>query len=307
MLNQLINSLPATGNHRLSARHGFQIHASETLVSAGQHEYGAGSHGLRYFRTALPSDKLDLAPNAQFADQRFQSGAVRSLSDDAASKLGKRRTEISNCPQNKFLPFARQQVADNENLRIGRRDRRRIRRKKTRIYAVVHDHAAGFIGRTGFQNFLHLAADTYCGLRRAVDVLRNLAPPGCRNSIDEAGVKHIQSVNRNHERNLQTPGNERSRVPAGEGGVSVDHIDRFLVVHLSYSSEETGVEQIPCTREPEISGDSRISHPFCRSRQTRLFSRIVNRGHGNHAGIDTELPKLFDRFRDEATVHLVLV
>jgi hypothetical protein len=40
--------------------------------------------------------------------------------------------------------------------------------------------------------------------------------------------------------------------------------------------------------------------PNLRNLWTRLFPRIVNRGYGNHAGVDTELFKLLDRFRNEA-------
>src|SRR5450759_5048842 len=163
MLNHFINSLSATGNHRLAAGHRFQVHASQALVPAGQHEHGAASHGLCYFGPALPPNKLNLLPNAQVAHQRFKLRAIRTFSDDATSKLGKDRSEISERSQNKFVAFAAQQVADDQNLRIEWSHPIRIRRKKTRIYTVVDDSTAGFSRRSGFQNFLHLAADTYYG------------------------------------------------------------------------------------------------------------------------------------------------
>jgi hypothetical protein len=34
---------------------------------------------------------------------------------------------------------------------------------------------------------------------------------------------------------------------------------------------------------------------------------MIDRGYSNHAAIDTEPPKLFNWFRDEATAHLILV
>src|ERR1700687_3730861 len=95
MFNHFVNSLPMTTNHRLAAGHGFQVHASQALVAAGQHEYRAAPHGFGYFRPALPADELNLLPNAQFAHQSFKSGAIRPFSDDAALKLGKRSPEIS--------------------------------------------------------------------------------------------------------------------------------------------------------------------------------------------------------------------
>src|SRR5258707_14576914 len=106
MFNHFINSLPMTANDRFTGGHSFQVHASQALVPAGQYEYRAASHGLCYFGTALPSDKLDLPPNAQFAHQRFKSGAIRPFSDDAASKLGKGRPELSERSQNQFVAFA---------------------------------------------------------------------------------------------------------------------------------------------------------------------------------------------------------
>src|SRR5216684_815397 len=89
--------------------------------------------------------------------------------------------------------------------------------------------------------------------------------------------------------------------------MSVDHINRLRGVQLPYSPQKTRVEQLPRAREPKISGNLRVSHPFRCSRWTRMFSRIVNRRCCNHAGVDTELPERFDRFRDKATADLILV
>src|SRR5216684_1932634 len=76
--------------------------------------------------------------------------------------------------------------------------------------------------------------------------------------------------------------------------MSVDHINRLRGVQLPYSPQKTRVEQLPRAREPKISGNLRVSHPFRCSRWTRMFSRIVNRRCCNHAGVDTELPERFD-------------
>src|ERR1700686_902566 len=86
VLNHLGDSLSVTGNHGFARRHGFQIHASQALVAAGQYENRAAPHGLGYFGPTLPPNKLNLPSNAQFAHQSFKSGAIRPFSDDAASK-----------------------------------------------------------------------------------------------------------------------------------------------------------------------------------------------------------------------------
>jgi hypothetical protein len=39
VLDNFINSLPAACDHGLAAGHGFEVNASQTLVSAGQHKY----------------------------------------------------------------------------------------------------------------------------------------------------------------------------------------------------------------------------------------------------------------------------
>jgi hypothetical protein len=106
MLNQFLNSLSTTSDHRFAAGHRLEVHASKALVPAGQHENGAALHGLCYSGPALPSNKLNLLPNPQVANQCFELGAIRPFSDDAASQLGKRSTELSQSPQNKFVAFA---------------------------------------------------------------------------------------------------------------------------------------------------------------------------------------------------------
>src|ERR1700736_1795711 len=129
MLNDFVNSLPPTAYRRLAAAHRFQIHASQALVSAGQHEQGAAPHRLRYFGPVPPADKLNVPLNTQVAHQRFILGAIRPFSNNTASKLGKGKPEISERSQNKFMAFAAQQVADNQNLQIEWSRLGRIRRK----------------------------------------------------------------------------------------------------------------------------------------------------------------------------------
>src|SRR5208282_2170274 len=245
MLNHFVNALPSTANHRFTARQRFQVHASQTLVATGQYEYGAATHGLCYFGAALPSNKLNLLSNAQVARQRFKLGAIRTFSDDAASELGKRGSENSERSQDQFVAFAAQQIANHQNLWIERPHPNWIWREKTWIHTVVDDGAAGFRGRSGSQNFLHLAADTDYGPCRAVDVHRSFPAPGRRNSAQKARVKHIQPMDSNHERNIQTPGNQPSRVTAGQSRMSVDHVNSLHPMQLLYSSQKTGVEQLP--------------------------------------------------------------
>ncbi len=120
MLNHFINSLSATSNHRFATGHGFEVHTSQPLVGTWQHEYGAASHGLRYFGPALPADKLNLLSNAQFADQSHKLGTIRTFSDDAATQTRKRGLKICNSSQNKFVPLAGQQSTNNQNFRIDR-------------------------------------------------------------------------------------------------------------------------------------------------------------------------------------------
>src|SRR5713226_4605786 len=305
MLNYFLNSLPTTRTHWLATGHGFQVHTAQAFVPAGQHEYGAASHGPRHFGPALLAHKLNLRPNAQFAHQRFKSRPVRPFSDDAASKLGKGRSEICERFQNQVVAFIAQQVANHQNLWTGCPSLSRIGRKKIWIYAVVHDGAAGFSRHSGFQTFLHFAADTDYGPRHTVDVHGRLPPPDRRNSTQKARVKYIQPMECNHERNIQSSGKQRSCVAARQGRVSVDNINPLHTVQLPYSPLEAGVEQLPRAGQPEISGNLRISHPFRRCGCTHLFSRMVNRGYSNHARLDTRPRKLLNRFSNEAAADLI--
>src|SRR5260370_13509081 len=190
MLNHFLNSLPATRNHRLTAGHGFQVHASQALTPAGHREYGAASQGRRHFGPALSADELNLPPNAQVAHQRFKSRPIRPFSDDAASKLGKGRSEICERFQNKVVAFVAQQVANDQNLRTGCPCFSRIGREETWIYSVVHDGAAGISRHSGFHPFLHSAAHTDYGPRPTVDIHRHLPPPRRRDSTKTARVTH---------------------------------------------------------------------------------------------------------------------
>src|ERR1700694_2135652 len=179
MLNQFLNSLSATRNHRFAGGHRLQVHASQALVPTGQRKYGAASHGLCYFGPSLPADKLNSLCNAQIPRQRLKSAALRPFSDDAASQLGKGKLEPPERSQDQFVAFAGQQIADDKNLRMEWFHLIWIRRKKNWICAVVHDGAAG--RRSGFQDLLHLAADTYYCPRRTIDIHRDLPPPHRRN------------------------------------------------------------------------------------------------------------------------------
>src|SRR5260370_3849342 len=139
MLDLLLNSLPAAANHWFAARHGFQVHASQALVAAGQYEYGAASHGLGNLGPALAAGKLNLPTEAQVARHRFKPGAIRPFSDDAAAKAGKGRSEIFERSQNQFVAFAAQQVADDQNLRVEWCHLSKTWRKQHRLYTTMHD------------------------------------------------------------------------------------------------------------------------------------------------------------------------
>src|SRR5258707_6061521 len=111
MFNQFLNSLSATSDHRFAAGHRLEVYASQALVPAGQREYGATSHGFCYLGPALPSDKLNLLPDGQTANQVLKSAAIRPFSDDAASKPGNGIPEISECSYKQFTCFVPQQCS----------------------------------------------------------------------------------------------------------------------------------------------------------------------------------------------------
>jgi len=134
---------------------------------------------------------MNLLPITQVAHQRFQSGMVRPFSDDAALKLGKRWYEICDRSQNKFMTFAAQQVADHQNFRVGRAIAQNSAKKELDSRRCVRS-CWRFPQAFQFQDFLHLAADTYHGTCRAIDVHRHTAPPVRRNPTQKATVKHIQ-------------------------------------------------------------------------------------------------------------------
>lgn len=120
-------------------------------------------------------------------------------------------------------------------------------------------------------------------------------------------VKCIQPMNGHHKRNFQTLGEQRRRVAARQGCVSVDHIDRLDAVQPPYSPEQTAEEKLPCAGQAKISWELRVSHPISRGPRTRMFSGLVYGRYGNYATFDARPSKLIDGFRDIAPAHLILV
>src|SRR6266481_8473043 len=230
MLNNFVNSLSATGDYWFAASHCLQIHTSKSFVAAREHKYGTSSHGICHRGSALTAQKPNSLTESEFARQCFQSCAIGTFPDDLALQIWKQGFYTADRPQGEFLAFAGYQVADDKDFLSGRGNSHRSRRKQFGIRPVVNHSAADIARHSIAQNLPYLFADAYDDPGRTVDVHRYLPPPSRRNPPKMAIVKHIQPVNRHHERNIQTPGKQRRRVAARQRGVSVDHVNRLHAV-----------------------------------------------------------------------------
>src|ERR1700685_2250518 len=59
VVDDLVNSLPAACDHRLTACHGFQINTSQAFVAARQHKDRTAAHGRGYLATASPPEEVN--------------------------------------------------------------------------------------------------------------------------------------------------------------------------------------------------------------------------------------------------------
>jgi len=142
--------------------------------------------------------------------------------------------------------------------------------------------------------------------RGAINIDGNCAPPLRGHAGEKARVEHIEAVQRQNKRNLQTPRQQGCRVAAGQSGMGVDDVNRSLSVEPRHLGQQASVEPPPRARQAQIPGNLRVAKPIRRRRRARLLSTMMEGGDGDDAGSDSKVLKLPRGFRNEAAADLIV-
>jgi len=92
---------------------------------------------------------------------------------------------------------------------------RRALAQKNRYRAVINDPAPNALWHSLLQKTLHCLTDADDRPRGAINIDGNCAPPLRGHAGEKARVEHIEAVQRQNKRNLQTPRQQGCRVAAG--------------------------------------------------------------------------------------------
>jgi len=90
-----------------------------------------------------------------------------------------------------------------------------------------------------------------------------------------------------------------------ERRMCMNDVNRLVAVQVPHFAPDSGVEQSSGPGETQRPRHLGISHPLRGSGRTFLFSGMVDGAASDHAGVNSQLPELFERFRHKATADVV--